>query len=108
VSNLLNKPANRFKKSETHVKVKLYPYVKLLLKLTRHKISKLLCKVNNYELNRSRSRIYNVVIKVQTDMSKQIIFNILFLETDLKIVMNARSEIRVHGTVNERSEWTAE
>jgi len=39
-------------------------------------------------------------------MSKQIIFNISFLESDLKIVMNSRPEI--HDIVNERSEWTAE
>jgi hypothetical protein len=39
-------------------------------------------------------------------MSKQIIFNVSFLQSDIKIVMNARPETR--GIVNERSEWTAE
>jgi len=39
------------------------------------------------------------------DMSKNIIFNISFLETDLKFAMNARPEI--HGIFNERSELTA-
>ena len=109
MSYLLNKPANRLKKSKPYLKVILCPYVKLLLKLKRQLISELLSKlvqVNNYELNRSRSSSYDVVIKVRTDMSKQIIFNISFLETDLKIVTNVRPEI--HGTVNESSEWTAE
>jgi hypothetical protein len=39
-------------------------------------------------------------------MSKQIIFNISFIESDIKVLMDARPEI--HGIVNERSEWTAE
>jgi len=66
----------------------------------------ILLQLNNYELNRSRSGSYDIIIKVLTDTSKQIVFNISFLESDLKNLMNSRPEMR--STVNERSEWTAE
>jgi hypothetical protein len=45
-----------------------------------------LLQVSNGEVNRSGSSSYDVCIKVQTNMSKRIIFSILFLEFDVQIV----------------------